>query len=1506
MTMNEVKVPPTLSPGPFQLVYPLLDRIIYYACHVDEETSEKGKEKGEDDESDDEAEDDDEGEEEHPMVSLERSNTILHLHASFIPKSEQLFTRALHLLLLAVDKAPQSSPGTFPFTNYQLPTTSHIKPHSRLAPEDVLVSICCAAPLAQVPLKPLLCDNGVLSRNPEVRLAVMHCIKQNCRSFPDAAVPTEATLALFFASCDEDESVKSCAFELATPLELGSDFLESYKEYLSHRYPHVRAQGGRGIALGLRHHVELQETVLKAMFDLYKESLQKDKVAAEKLRDKSSLLIDASREEVLEKEREALVFPRSGVALTILACAGESGETPVLTADEVERAFSFVLSFGLKDENADVRGCFLSAGAALIASYGESMVASLLGIVNPFMSDRVSTSTQGDWQQEGAVVFLGSLARFLDKTDKQVVTAVDALLEALRTPSEAVQVAVTKCLPPLMKAPSVKEAVPGYFDKLIERATTAKSYGARRGAALGIAGIVKGVGISSLKKNDVIGRIEEAAKSEDSWRSREGALMTFESLCLTLGMIFEPYVIVLLPVLLECFADSKREVRDAARATGKAIMAKLSGHGVKLVMPILLKSLQDPAWRTKQASIRLLGSMAYCAKKQLAACLPQIVPQLFEAFSDSHPKVRAAAKRALKEIGGVIQNPEIRSLVPVLMRALMNPHEKTGKAVAKLHRTRFVHMVDAPSLALIIPILHRGLRERSTDTKKRSALIVGNMCSMIADPKAVQPYLIDLMPILRQVLVDPIPGVRSTSAKAFGTLTRGLGEKLPDFPDLLKWLYETSRSDTSSVERSGGAQGLVEVLVALGNDRLETELHQNVLPLAKHPKPCVREGVLWVLIFLPQALTLEDNAALLSTEFPIIVTALADDDEPVRNVALRAGEIIVELHALTHTNQLLPALLEGLESDNWRIRQSSVNLIGDLLLRIGGEAVKALAESAAAKKEGEEEDELAVQEDEEGAAASEELAMDYSNVDAAIISALGKENWDKLLAKLYIMRSDTSSGVRQSALQVWKSVVPNTPRTLRRIIVTLVDALVEALSLSGSGQEFEKKVVASQCLGEIVQKLGERVLPDILPILEEGFNSTDETVRNGACVGLVEIIRNASRRQMEVFLPVILPQVRSALCDESVRVREGASLGFNLLYSHVGAEHTINEIVPQLLVQLEDELNTSSTSSAMDKELPPALDGLRLMIKMKSKQVLPFLLPKLLESPMGSFQAKALTAVCEVSGSILHYNLREIMPSLIREIVSGNCDAKAAEGSQEACVWEAVVTVVKSVSEAGTRWLLDEIIKSTQSKDTKERRAGLLVLQAFVSSTENDLDDHIPAILKEAIQRFTDPNPEVVSTAFEVFKTLTERMGPGAMLPHLGYIRNLIKSTASDARYRLKSPEEIKKYTMPALSLPKSVAPFVPLYQHALMHGSSEERESGAEAVGELVDLADLKALKPYVIKITGPLIRIVGDRFPPEVKLAIIRTLDKLLRKAGALLRPFLPQLQTSFVKSLSSTSTS
>ena len=66
------------------------------------------------------------------------------------------------------------------------------------------------------------------------------------------------------------------------------------------------------------------------------------------------------------------------------------------------------------------------------------------------------------------------------------------------------------------------------------------------------------------------------------------------------------------------------------------------------------------------------------------------------------------------------------------------------------------------------------------------------------------PYVELLLPELRSALVDPLPEVRATAAKALAQLLKGMGGG--HFADLVPWLLATLRSEGSSVERSGAAQ----------------------------------------------------------------------------------------------------------------------------------------------------------------------------------------------------------------------------------------------------------------------------------------------------------------------------------------------------------------------------------------------------------------------------------------------------------------------------------------------------------------------------------------------------------------------------------------------------------------------------------------------------------------------------------------------------------------------------
>jgi hypothetical protein len=134
----------------------------------------------------------------------------------------------------------------------------------------------------------------------------------------------------------------------------------------------------------------------------------------------------------------------------------------------------------------------------------------------------------------------------------------------------------------------------------------------------------------------------------------------------------------------------------------------------------------------------------------------------------------------------------------------------------------------------------------------------------------------------------------------------------------------------------GAAQGLSEVFGALGVAKLEKSMPEIIERAVQVDlSPFVRDGYIMMFIYLPLTFGKEFTPYIGQIIQPIL-KALADDCEFVRDTAIKAGQRIVNTYAETAISLLLPELEKGLFDSNWRIRYSSVQLLGDLLYKISG------------------------------------------------------------------------------------------------------------------------------------------------------------------------------------------------------------------------------------------------------------------------------------------------------------------------------------------------------------------------------------------------------------------------------------------------------------------------------------------------------------------------------------------------------------------------------------------
>jgi elongation factor 3 len=124
---------------------------------------------------------------------------------------------------------------------------------------------------------------------------------------------------------------------------------------------------------------------------------------------------------------------------------------------------------------------------------------------------------------------------------------------------------------------------------------------------------------------------------------------------------------------------------------------------------------------------------------------------------DTKKQVKVAATDAMKTACEVIGNEDIEHMTGKIITAITKPKE-VPEIMHQMAGVTFVQSVDSPALAMVVPLLLRGLRERTTATKRQSAVIIDNMSKLVDDPIAAAPFLPLLLPALEQnALMEEFP-----------------------------------------------------------------------------------------------------------------------------------------------------------------------------------------------------------------------------------------------------------------------------------------------------------------------------------------------------------------------------------------------------------------------------------------------------------------------------------------------------------------------------------------------------------------------------------------------------------------------------------------------------------------------------------------------------------------------------------------------------------------------------
>lgn len=161
--------------------------------------------------------------------------------------------------------------------------------------------------------------------------------------------------------------------------------------------------------------------------------------------------------------------------------------------------------------------------------------------------------------------------------------------------------------------------------------------------------------------------------------------------------------------------------------------------------------------------------------------------------------------------------------------------------------------------------------------------------------------------------------------------------------------------------------------------------------------------------------------------------------------------------------------------------------------------------------------------------------------------------------------------------------------------------------------------------------------------------------------------------------------------------------------------------------------------------------------------------------------------------------------------------------------------------------------------------------------------------IRAMVMLLNDPVPEVIEASVNAFDAFIKAVGKEDLEGLVGPLRKAIDITGGPGQH-------VPGFTS------KALGSMVPIILAGLTGGTSEQREHAAYAISDLVQRTEEAALKPYTTQLTGTLIRVItqATTLPPGVKSAILAALTTMLDLIPTFVKPFFPQLQRTFCKSL------
>lgn len=230
-------------------------------------------------------------------------------------------------------------------------------------------------------------------------------------------------------------------------------------------------------------------------------------------------------------------------------------------------------------------------------------------------------------------------------------------------------------------------------------------------------------------------------------------------------------------------SNKNKNIRNLSYKLLEIIINNINIYGISLIIKDLLINLDDFKIESKELILNLFKYI--CQNKEIIIKdnLQHIIPVVSDQIISTKKEICDLSKEVMLLICKTSGNKDIEPFIENIIKSVVSPDDVV-KCINGLASTIFVQKVETSALAIIEPLLVRGLREKKTSILRKIGTIVDNMLLLVDNVCDALPFMERVLPGLKhgfELLTDL--EAKNVLEKGFNRLEK-IVIKLKDFKDI--------------------------------------------------------------------------------------------------------------------------------------------------------------------------------------------------------------------------------------------------------------------------------------------------------------------------------------------------------------------------------------------------------------------------------------------------------------------------------------------------------------------------------------------------------------------------------------------------------------------------------------------------------------------------------------------------------------------------------------------------